>query len=294
MEKHTCKLCFRRFSNGRALGGHMRSHVTAPKPQLSPASSASTSAALEEHATVAEDGIPAYVLRENPKKSIKFADRVALQDWESDAESPRGRRSDRRRRRGDPSPASSVSDANPEEDVAISLMMLSRDSWKRRNSEIELWSKPNSETEEDEEEEEEEEGNRKQSKYQCGVCKRVFRSHQALGGHRASHKKSKGGCFPSQIHGSEFSETNADLCRKTHECPFCFRLFGSAQALGGHKRSHLSSSSNTITTTPPPPSPVPTKYSGDGFTSIDLNLPAPLEEEFELSAISDAEFVASR
>eukprot|EP00850_Spirogloea_muscicola_P018110 SM000162S02388 [mRNA] locus=s162:212978:217544:- [translate_table: standard] len=32
-------------------------------------------------------------------------------------------------------------------------------------------------------------------KYQCHTCRRVFRSHQALGGHRASHKKLRG-CFP--------------------------------------------------------------------------------------------------
>ncbi|KAJ7542266.1 hypothetical protein O6H91_10G098800 [Diphasiastrum complanatum] len=32
------------------------------------------------------------------------------------------------------------------------------------------------------------------AKYECGTCKRIFKSHQALGGHRASHKKVKG-CF---------------------------------------------------------------------------------------------------
>ncbi|MCO5559772.1 hypothetical protein L7F22_013375 [Adiantum nelumboides] len=31
-------------------------------------------------------------------------------------------------------------------------------------------------------------------KYECTACKRIFKSHQALGGHRASHKKVKG-CF---------------------------------------------------------------------------------------------------
>ncbi|KAF8113041.1 hypothetical protein N665_0058s0132 [Sinapis alba] len=33
--------------------------------------------------------------------------------------------------------------------------------------------------------------------FQCKACKKVFTSHQALGGHRASHKKVKG-CFASQ------------------------------------------------------------------------------------------------
>ncbi len=31
-------------------------------------------------------------------------------------------------------------------------------------------------------------------KYECTTCKRIFKSHQALGGHRASHKKVKG-CY---------------------------------------------------------------------------------------------------
>lgn len=37
-------------------------------------------------------------------------------------------------------------------------------------------------------------GTSTRSKYECATCKRQFKSHQALGGHRASHKKVKG-CF---------------------------------------------------------------------------------------------------
>lgn len=37
-------------------------------------------------------------------------------------------------------------------------------------------------------------GTSARSKYECATCKRTFKSHQALGGHRASHKKVKG-CF---------------------------------------------------------------------------------------------------
>ncbi|XP_024403370.1 uncharacterized protein [Physcomitrium patens] len=39
-----------------------------------------------------------------------------------------------------------------------------------------------------------EQGSSARSKYECATCKRQFKSHQALGGHRASHKKVKG-CF---------------------------------------------------------------------------------------------------
>ncbi|XP_073385752.1 uncharacterized protein [Physcomitrium patens] len=39
-----------------------------------------------------------------------------------------------------------------------------------------------------------EQGTSTRPKYECATCKRQFKSHQALGGHRASHKKVKG-CF---------------------------------------------------------------------------------------------------
>src|SRR5262249_36390645 len=34
--------------------------------------------------------------------------------------------------------------------------------------------------------------------FECKACKKVFNSHQALGGHRASHKKVKG-CFAARL-----------------------------------------------------------------------------------------------
>jgi hypothetical protein len=44
----------------------------------------------------------------------------------------------------------------------------------------------------------------KRSKFECTTCNRTFHSYQALGGHRASHKKIKG-CFASKIESSENS-----------------------------------------------------------------------------------------
>jgi hypothetical protein len=32
-------------------------------------------------------------------------------------------------------------------------------------------------------------------KYQCATCKKEFKSHQALGGHRSSHKRVVKGCY---------------------------------------------------------------------------------------------------
>lgn len=165
--RYRCKLCFRKFANGRALGGHMRSHMM----KFS-----------------AEDSLP------------------------SSSES---------------SPASSISDTTPEEHVAHCLVMMSRDTWHRRY---------------------EEEGEEKvivKNKYRCGECKKRFRSYQALGGHRASHKKIKVGGV------------------KSHQCPFCRRIFSSGQALGGHKRSHFIPNSSRISQ----------------VLSLDLNLPAPADDD---------------
>lgn len=109
--------------------------------------------------------------------------------------------------------------------------------------------------------------------FECKACKKVFNSHQALGGHRASHKKVKG-CFASRLDhlddvsfgadddvitheeflptksnydGYNNSNSKASLLvasssskkkSKVHECSICHRTFSSGQALGGHKRCH--------------------------------------------------------
>ena len=233
-----------------------------------------------------------------------------VQDGESDTDSPRGgagfavsrRRSKRARRPSapDPEPASSVSDATQEEDVAMSLVMLSRDSWTRSRSEPEPhWAMASSEAEgnnncrvnlfdQDEDEYDDVAGDAYYGKptaacprgrHQCGVCKKVFRSYQALGGHRASVKKGKGGCVPP---GGKAYYRSVDA-PIIHECPFCFRVFGSGQALGGHKRAHMPFGGALA------PSPSLAKC-GDSFGAFDLNVPVAFDDDFELSAVYDAEF----
>ncbi|CAK8563227.1 unnamed protein product [Lathyrus sativus] len=135
-------------------------------------------------------------------------------------------------------------------------------------------------------------------KFECTTCNKIFHSYQALGGHRASHKKNKG-CFASKIDNNieNSIEFENDLSREPtteskivkishshnnnehaqnmkikghHECPICFKVFQSGQALGGHKRSHMVVGS-----------------SGGGSESrvpqirdfLDLNLPAAATEE---------------
>ena len=115
--------------------------------------------------------------------------------------------------------------------------------------------------------------------FECSSCKKVFGSHQALGGHRATHKNVKG-CFAitrtddgdrdstseddhlmTMIHGG------AGACKAVddgggggggHKCSICLRVFSTGQALGGHKRCHWE------------------KVDTDPSIAVDLNLPAPL------------------
>ncbi|KAL5064859.1 hypothetical protein RYX36_026596 [Vicia faba] len=122
-------------------------------------------------------------------------------------------------------------------------------------------------------------------KFECTTCNKMFHSYQALGGHRASHKKNKG-CFASNdLSGEPTTESkimkiihnhnnNEDIqnmkIKGHHECPICFKVFQSGQALGGHKRSHM----------------VVASSSGGGSETrvpqirdfLDLNLPAATEE----------------
>ncbi|CAH8362743.1 unnamed protein product [Eruca vesicaria subsp. sativa] len=149
MQKHKCKLCSKSFCNGRALGGHMKSHVasshTPTRKKLGDSSSSSSS-----------DGKTlVYGLRENPRKSNRaFNPDPELYNCETEPESvdlvrKRGRAevSKKKKKRSkkrvfesgkkqktshvnsseSQEPASSVSDGSPEQDLAMWLMMLSRD-----------------------------------------------------------------------------------------------------------------------------------------------------------------------
>ncbi|XP_062205791.1 zinc finger protein ZAT9-like [Phragmites australis] len=324
MEKHTCKLCFRRFHNGRALGGHMRSHAMAAAAAYSPASPplslASTSSTEMGDEPTQRKPLASCVLRESPKKSRKVGtpefsgggvargESMVVQDGESDTESSRRggarfavsrRRSKRARRRAPPptaldpeQPASSVSDATPEEDVAMSLVMLSRDSWTRsRSGPQPHWAPASSEAEQNNDDKvsffddaDEHAAARPRSRHQCGVCKKVFRSYQALGGHRASIKKGRGGCVPPPVPPAAPSKAHRGGAPVIHECPFCFRVFDSGQALSGHKLAHMPSTGALA------PSPSTPAKCVDNSGSIDLNVPAAMDDDFELSAVYDAEF----
>ncbi|KAK3195097.1 hypothetical protein Dsin_026407 [Dipteronia sinensis] len=417
MEKHRCKLCFKSFSNGRALGGHMRSHMlNLPIPprheeeeeeerpqepnQLSDGDTESgslSSSSSDEEGGGGEKGNLCYGLRENPKRSFRLVDpefsftaaaaaavdagSVVLQDRESETESsknPTRRRSKRTRKLDhhhhhqfhhhhqyhhqqqqqengtkklkfhklskttesstwahEPEPVSSISDTTTEEDVAFCLMMLSRDKWKRKEQQQRRRQVFIVDQDQDEEEAEAEaeksmeetdesdefikscKNRSRVGKYRCDTCKKVFKSYQALGGHRASHKKIKfynnntttatataqttkqTESEQQENAGTSIATPMLEKTNKVHECPVCFRVFSSGQALGGHKRTHVTGLVAATTTTSTTPArtqhhvtSTSTKF-GDNL--IDLNLPAPVDDDdisqIELSAVSDAEFV---
>ncbi|XP_059281734.1 zinc finger protein ZAT3-like [Lycium ferocissimum] len=107
-------------------------------------------------------------------------------------------------------------------------------------------------------------------KFECSTCKKVFGSHQALGGHRATHKNVRG-CFANTRNYEECSQqvevldgsnmgmmctdsediiSNDNKRLMVHKCSICLRVFSSGQALGGHKRCHWEKlGDETITTT---------------------------------------------
>ncbi|XP_052184700.1 zinc finger protein ZAT5 [Diospyros lotus] len=132
--------------------------------------------------------------------------------------------------------------------------------------------------------------------YECKTCNRTFPSFQALGGHRASHKKPKAeekrpgpATHCSEEEEGQFNKTITMAAKvsplnhkgyKVHECSICGSEFSSGQALGGHMRRHRA----------PPPARtavnVETVESCEEsnnkprkFLPLDLNLPAPPEDD---------------
>ncbi|KAF7823572.1 zinc finger protein ZAT11 [Senna tora] len=68
--------------------------------------------------------------------------------------------------------------------------------------------------------------------HECKTCFKRFSSFQALGGHRASHKK------PKLVPSSEDPNQMTEMPRRMHTCHVCGAEFGTGQALGGHMRKH--------------------------------------------------------
>lgn len=127
--------------------------------------------------------------------------------------------------------------------------------------------------------------------YECKTCNRSFPSFQALGGHRASHKKPKLTVDEqNQLKHAVLHEENKAIstykswspmtpnhCKtsqtKVHQCSICGSEFLSGQALGGHMRRHRTTGPPSVCPTKAKPSPELNEKSP--MLCLDLNLPPP-------------------
>ncbi|KAG2332114.1 hypothetical protein Bca52824_003294 [Brassica carinata] len=286
MERYKCRFCFKSFINGRALGGHMRSHMltlpskrelyelTERPSQLSEETESDTSSSSDEqdHVNCGEFESETESSRMNPtRKRSKRTRKLGSFDFDF----KKVRTSQLGEAVAEPEHHSSASDTTTEEDLAFCLIMLSRDKWKQQKNKTVVV-----EEEDDDERDQKWSKNRGGSgRFKCETCGKEFGSYQALGGHRASHKKNK--TFTTMTPTkTEHEKTEYE---KIHQCPICFRVFNSGQALGGHKRSHGSNNIGSRRELSVNQS-VPSVKEEEEEVSvkqrmIDLNLPAPNEDD---------------
>ncbi|KAG9158180.1 hypothetical protein Leryth_000325 [Lithospermum erythrorhizon] len=120
--------------------------------------------------------------------------------------------------------------------------------------------------------------------FQCKTCNKSFNSFQALGGHRASHKKPR---LMENAGDVSFSpEKIAVFKPKIHECSICGQTFPMGQALGGHMRRHRGAPQASIDLVTKDHKPtqkvIPVlKRCNSRRIMLDLNL-TPYENELEL------------
>ncbi|CAF2164984.1 zinc finger protein ZAT5 [Brassica rapa] len=149
--------------------------------------------------------------------------------------------------------------------------------------------------------------------YECKTCNRTFPSFQALGGHRASHKKPRASIDEKakvpltqlkssaseegqkghfKVSGPALASKASNIiiskANKVHECSICGSEFTSGQALGGHMRRHRTVTN--VVSSPVTAAEV-SRNSTDEETEnlsrsmeqrkylpLDLNLPAPEDD----------------
>ncbi|KAK8529835.1 hypothetical protein V6N13_102731 [Hibiscus sabdariffa] len=80
--------------------------------------------------------------------------------------------------------------------------------------------------------------------YKCSVCDKAFPSYQALGGHKASHRKPSTDGVAANNRSITSCGRDAGGNGRAHKCSICHRTFPTGQALGGHKRCHYEGGNN--------------------------------------------------
>jgi hypothetical protein len=116
--------------------------------------------------------------------------------------------------------------------------------------------------------------------YKCTVCNKAFSSYQALGGHKASHRKSSSeSTAATAAITNENNPSTSSTVGRTHECSICHKTFPTGQALGGHKRCHYEGGGNSNSNNSNTVAHSGVTFSEGGGSSqsqrdFDLNLPA--------------------
>ncbi|KFK44656.1 hypothetical protein AALP_AA1G286900 [Arabis alpina] len=112
--------------------------------------------------------------------------------------------------------------------------------------------------------------------YKCSVCDKAFSSYQALGGHKASHRKnlSQSGGGDELSTSTTTSAVTTTVSGKSHVCSICNKSFTSGQALGGHKRCHYEGNNSSVSYSEGGGS---TSHVSSSHRGFDLNIP-PIPE----------------
>ncbi|XP_051126469.1 uncharacterized protein LOC127248256 [Andrographis paniculata] len=170
--RHYCKVCNRGFSCAGALGGHMRAHVIMGGNTINIRTTEDIENRTNPATTTKGDVYkhPYFLRAKIPRNHHNYEGGAGGQDSSTCKKSLESRNEG----------GSTKNTSREEEDLANCLVMLSNKSchYKDENKGKEIVVE--------------------RGLFQCKACKKVFTSHQALGGHRASHKKVKG-CFAAKV-----------------------------------------------------------------------------------------------
>ncbi|XP_022747252.1 zinc finger protein ZAT11-like [Durio zibethinus] len=113
--------------------------------------------------------------------------------------------------------------------------------------------------------------------FKCKTCHRRFSSFQALGGHRAGHKRPR---LTADKANEQTQFLSSSTKRKAHECSICGQEFSMGQALGGHMRRHRAAMNESFSPFPVVPTLPVLKRSNSSrrVVCLDLNL-TPLQND---------------
>ncbi|KAL3515361.1 hypothetical protein ACH5RR_022263 [Cinchona calisaya] len=133
-------------------------------------------------------------------------------------------------------PSSSEKELYREEYLALCLIMLARDGGGQQNNNVAASSSAATINRQ-----ETDSPQPQAQSYKCSVCDKEFPSYQALGGHKASHRKATAAVSDDDKQSTSAAAANVSVLNpsgRAHVCKTCNMSFPTGQALGGHKRRH--------------------------------------------------------